>query len=963
MSDLYLLQGQRDPDSLITEKRQHEYDLVASFCKDSYKIFSSSNKSEYSWEHGLVLKLLEYHPDIDHRILMFWKKAPIFKKLNPPWEVKLSPSAYNFIVSESKVLSSMHYLIDLMMGRFRLTAILGHYYFLTTPMYANEEKLFCVVVAEKYPEQTFKLIVGKIEDFDLKKSAKLAAREICGEVILLETFDKFTSEDTFIASEDGYKPGDYETALKSNSTLRAQDSELFEPKEEEKMQITVNKTEQDNKPNISAVKEDLKLVEEMGLELVLSIVNKILENSANDPKNFGRVDLSIQENEFNSIDKLESGENLAIVTKEKFENAKKELESVLLEGKLTTDELEKNKDINIYELSNPQDKNVRSEGGCLQHEETNLGKSKNEMNETVKDNQKSPACTELNIEHEKRHYVDKNLEFTPSEEFKMGIPEDLVKLKETIERNREKYMYYIKLKSQSLENWKDMIIHYWSLSAYTIDRFDFFLGFDIIWNISVDREVLEVFKNMREYEFMHYLNKILKFAQGYAIDDFDTFYNLYNKTNEDFLIVPMILENTNLMPIFSVLCVFKNNMTQQNNYQLKVINFYSIKTLNPEIEKFKRHQGFSKIFDFFAKPGIKSITLIEKNKKIFPIHPLTQLKKPTNKKSIIFLFKIPSNSKDFDFMLSPYSNNELKVEKELLEFKENTQKIHIIKIDTDLPLKSTYSLQLKKSWSLSTSYISGFLKTEPNKRIIMENEYQFLFNIEINPYASDYPHYQNTQKFHIDIYDQLLLYIKYFNLDAPFEKFECLIQSFGSLTKADLQMGSLEKQKMIVEYVDSHFIERIHENQIESLYLPLCILGMIEKFPSKDIKITNILEKILNTIANHSEKYIQTLKLKVNFNIAIIGLSKILALSRINNFTTEIIFNTIFDYNILGKITIQFLEILKDNNIEFSPEEINFYLKCLKNFNNERKNLALINLVGLIKNPEKKVDLLLDPTL
>ena len=425
MSDSYSLRDRRDPDSLLMEKRQSEYDIVASFCKDSFKIFSPTNKSEYSWEHGFFLKLIEDHPEISPRILTFWKKAPILKKLCPHWEVKLSVGAFNCIAKKSNLLDAMHYLIDLMMGRFAFTAILGHYYFLTTPRFVNEEKLFCVVVAEKYPDQAFRLLVGEIIDFNLEKSAKFTAEEICGVETILETFDSLIISKVFIECEAGYKPGDFEAALKIESEFKEPEPKSYEQEEEKKIDKKVFETD-----NFS-IPKDCKSLEKMEVETNIWAENQSIKSSAYNSKDFELKESSISPKGLKSEMDSTTYENFFTNTEEKFEEPQNKIRiGELIEKTNPSELIDKtnpsehyqnqvvykedliNSQLNILMSDQEKMENYRFEDNSkvTDFEESKKDKHKKRKKNLIVEKSKSPEKSyqdsDLNIKHEKSDYSD-----------------------------------------------------------------------------------------------------------------------------------------------------------------------------------------------------------------------------------------------------------------------------------------------------------------------------------------------------------------------------------------------------------------------------------------------------------------------------------------------------------------------------------------------------------------------------
>lgn len=577
----------------------------------------------------------------------------------------------------------------------------------------------------------------------------------------------------------------------------------------------------------------------------------------------------------------------------------------------------------------------------------------------IKQNEYFPGDQYFKNKTEERIYINPKLPFTSSPEFKSKLPNNLATIKSHVEKNHKAYLSFFGATQNDFSNWTNLVFHFMFKQMSSQFLFSILPNFSTSWDVSIEMELLQVLKNIKEKEFLHYLNKITKFTQCLAIEDFGLFYKLNESSDDDFLVLPLVLENTNLKTIFSVLCVGKSQLTGKFEYQLRLVDFLNLNHYQNQIQEFRNSKKYLQINEICESPGIKSLVIIEKNQKLLPICQLNDVEPPAKYKKIHFLYIFPKKAKNYNFTLSSEQGGANKSEKIIELFDDNDQlATQIVEINTKFSVNMNYTLNLA---------IIGWwdsVHVDKTNRVIQNLKYQFLFDVDF--FRDNKDKSKSTASFK-DFYYQLHIYLTHYLQLKDFKSIEYLVHSFSIQNQKLLELPehSVMKQLAIVEFIDLQFLSEIDQEDIEMLYRLLSILGLINIFPSKKVTINNSnLANVLSMIEKHQNKYLQVFKVKLNYKLAINGLAKVLAYERMReNNSVKFYIDTIIDYETLYDVIVTYIEILKKNQVFINSEEMNNIIEYTNHFTGQKKIYVSEKILGLLNQLEQIINILLNQVL
>ena len=129
--------------------KEREKDLI------SLKKSSISIKLLYESTYGKpidirlipIFKLLKFN---DHTSREFWNTAQVYGDIEPIWEVYLSMSAFNYLISIQFSLDIFGFIVDIMKGRFEIISV-GEYFIEIKPFISTHIKFKSWILLEKSP--------------------------------------------------------------------------------------------------------------------------------------------------------------------------------------------------------------------------------------------------------------------------------------------------------------------------------------------------------------------------------------------------------------------------------------------------------------------------------------------------------------------------------------------------------------------------------------------------------------------------------------------------------------------------------------------------------------------------------------------------------------------------------------------------------------------------------------------
>ena len=507
-------------------------------------------------------------------------------------------------------------------------------------------------------------------------------------------------------------------------------------------------------------------------------------------------------------------------------------------------------------------------------------------------------------------------------------------LKENIERNLLNYKSLLNLGNNVDGKWVSIVLSYLEKQLSVQLTFDLFAEFNLKWKICIEQNLLENLKKLKEQDFLVYLRKIFKFGKGEVIEDYKEFTNLNHQIDQDFIIVPIIVKELNLKPIFSVLCTEISSITKDYEYRLKLIDFYSPETLELQLENFKANGKYSKVKEVWQKPGMMSLVTKTKERELIPTHPLSQISIQKPIKTLFFLCYLPRDSKLFNFYIQNHLSGSIKGSKQMLEHNDSDLNVHIIKFEVNWSADTSFVLKFNNGMSFKDSNF-----TDNTNRHVKSDEYQFFFDLNLNKI----PITQNKVPRHIhiiDLYYQFFLYLTYYHKNAKLVELEYLIKSFGEIEKTE-NSSTNNIQDKIVSYVNSNYLSNLDCNDLKLLYLSLSILGSTQNFDSVKGGIENVCLKKVIKILDEQDKFLEIFKPSVNYKLVIKGLAKIFALAKIKNNSEIKYFENIVDYNSLHTIINEYLKILQAHKTLTTPDEIDKFVKYCECFEEKTKKKVL----------------------
>ena len=566
------------------------------------------------------------------------------------------------------------------------------------------------------------------------------------------------------------------------------------------------------------------------------------------------------------------------------------------------------------------------------------------VNEVIKD---------IYFKNEKQisHYIKQNRAIT-AETTDLNSSPNLLKLKTSIELNRKSYLSLLKRTDNESVNWVGLLANYLVIGQCNKLPFDIFSDFIMDWKIFIEEDLLNILLDIKEEEFLSYFEKILRVSQGFAFDNFEEFQSINKNPAEDFFIIPLIPHYPNLRPIFSVLCL-NHNKSAEYEYQFKLIGFYSDRNpLEKQVEDFRKRNNYLNVETAFGRNGMGSLTLIEKMKKIIPVFPLNTVQKNIKKRTIFILYSLPKNSKCLKFLLVKEQFNSFTGTRCIINNTENKMNAHVIVFKTDFPAGANYKLTIKKKSEQKWGFESG----EWSNRKIEEQEYQFIFDTKFN----------REGNFNFDYFCKLYIYLLYISQINFFEGLEFIIKAFCSLKikKEYLKTISLERQAKIIEHVEEFYLNKPSLLDLEDLYSPLSIIGLLESFPSTQVTMSlKNLNLLVLSIEKNSSFYLQKFKTKMNFGAAVKGLAKIFAAAKIQRLNIRPLFESIIDHSIQNEVLMDFLQIINECNIEITGVELELISSISSNFSNEYYSFACEKVLESIKGLTQKIEFIFNPSL
>ena len=584
-----------------------------------------------------------------------------------------------------------------------------------------------------------------------------------------------------------------------------------------------------------------------------------------------------------------------------------------------------------------------------------------------------------------RHYIDSSLIHELSETIESKLSLNLLKLKSQITQNRNIYNTSLNLLRDDIDDWVNLILYFLEERQKKTVLLDIFSRLNLIWSIFIEPIILKTFKEIKRQEFLQYLDKIISFAQGNLIDNLGKFHKLNDRKNENFLVVPVKLgKKTNLKPIFAVLCIFKSKLTNLNENQLKLLDFYDPKDFEKMKEDFRKSEKYLKIeknFSLFKSNGLRDLVSIEE-KKIKPnIRACqSQIKIPIKKIFILCIF--PENSASMKFYIEINKEQSIaevskKIPKhlpvmrpimamnkerflgEMSKIKKTSDGLyeHLGKFNAIFNSENRYKLILEiRANQWRNEYFH-----DDKKRCINDLEYEFLFNVRFINNLIDSNWIKNTKSLD-SYYYQLQLYLDYCFENNEINLLDCLIQSFSNMKlNKNFTNSQKENQQNIVSFVESKYFRIIDEDNVEGLYSGLCILGLVENFLviSNTLSVYSLI-RVLKIIEKHSDNYFHIFKINKNLKVAMKGLAMVLSLVKIkkniiieycnfesDNYAVQIrsidtYFGSIKDNEAQETVILNFLDMVKEIQDYFSAEEVDLIMKRIEFFENKKHAINLI---------------------